>query len=284
MNLFTHENQNLSFKQKSKSKNQGQIRETESWSPTVVIDTISTGSAKIHVAREDLLPGGTKQRAIIPYLKLLESRGYTEFVYASPFCGFAQIALAVSASALGLKARIFCERNENTAYAKIAEGFGATVTFVDSLDAANVVTRAYASAKSDRYAIPLGFADAPYIEFMTEALEEQYRNLCEQIGHQPKRIWLPVGSGTLARIFAEIVNPFETELLCVNVRVLPDEDRRISGLQEMSNVSLENCEELFCEPALDLPPLPSNLNYDAKLWKHIVKSGQDGDLWWNVAR
>ena len=278
MNLITHD-----LKKTKAIRTRNQFRETEPWSPPVVVDTVCTGNAEIHVAREDLLPGGTKQRAIIPYLKFLESQGYKEFVYASPFCGFAQIALAVSASALNLKARIFCERNENTAYAKIAESFGATVTFVDSLEAADVVTRAYASAKTDRYAIPLGFADAPYIEFMTKALQEQYVNLCGQIGYTPKRIWLPVGSGTLARIFAEIV-AHETELLCVNVRVLPDEDHRISGLEYLSNVSLEKCDELFSEPALDLPPLPSNLNYDAKLWKHILKSGQNGDLWWNVAR
>ena len=258
-------------------------RESDAWSPPVVLDTVFAGKSQIYVAREDLLAGGTKQRAIIPYLKFLETQGYTEFVYASPFCGFAQIALAVSASAIGLKSRVFCERNENTTYASLAASHGATVTFIDSLADADAKTQEYADASSNRYAIPLGFADDAYIKFMTIALRREYKNLCEQLGEKPKRIWLPVGSGTLARIFADIVEPVECELLCVNVRVLSDDDTRISGLHDFENIQLMKSSERFCEPAAQLPPLPSNINYDAKLWKHIVASGQPGDLWWNVA-
>jgi hypothetical protein len=101
--------------------------------PDVVIDTLSVRGQKIYVARDDLLPGGTKQRACIPLLKSLSLQGYKEFIYASPFCGFAQIALAQACFELNLKCQIFCEtaaglpfpaRHE---FAQIAESFGAKV-------------------------------------------------------------------------------------------------------------------------------------------------------------
>ncbi len=65
------------------------------WSPDVILETRSIGNCDIWIAREDLLPGGTKQRAVIPYLRELSALGYRQLAYASPFCGYAQVALAV---------------------------------------------------------------------------------------------------------------------------------------------------------------------------------------------
>jgi hypothetical protein len=48
----------------------------------------------VNVVRDDLLLGGTKQRALV---KLIESNlGFNEFVYAGPSSGFAQVALTIS--------------------------------------------------------------------------------------------------------------------------------------------------------------------------------------------
>ena len=44
-------------------------------------------------------------------LFLLSPGGFEEFIYASPFCGFAQLALASAARAARRRCHIFCERS-----------------------------------------------------------------------------------------------------------------------------------------------------------------------------
>src|SRR6185295_15323322 len=55
------------------------------------------------VVRDDLLPGGTKRRA----LHVLFDE-HTEYVYAGPVYGYAQVALAYAAADACKKATIFC--------------------------------------------------------------------------------------------------------------------------------------------------------------------------------
>lgn len=57
----------------------------------------------IRVVRDDLLPGGTKQRASAPFIQDMVNIGYSHFVYASPFAGFAQVALAYTCRMLNVR-------------------------------------------------------------------------------------------------------------------------------------------------------------------------------------
>jgi hypothetical protein len=59
-----------------------------------VLTPLQIDAGTVHVVRDDLLPGGTKQRAVHAYLRDAIAGGATSFVYASPPPGFAQVALA----------------------------------------------------------------------------------------------------------------------------------------------------------------------------------------------
>ncbi|MBC7371584.1 MAG: hypothetical protein H7326_08470 [Bdellovibrionaceae bacterium] len=259
-------------------------------SPPVVLQKMKIANATCYIAREDLLEGGTKQRAIAPYLEDLVRAGYTHFIYASPFCGFAQVALAASARQLGLKVTIFSEHDPKQsdatsnphAFTQIAADFGAEIRLFRDLNSAELAAAEFARLHGRRYKIPLGFADASYLVHMKQKLSEQYRIICKAIG-TPKRFWLPVGSGTLARIFAEVV-PSTCQLVCVDVRVLRPDDPRLHFVADMPNVKWIQTPELFHETAEMKPALPSNVHYDAKLWRFFASQAQDGDIWWNVAR
>ncbi|RYZ79617.1 MAG: hypothetical protein EOP06_26860, partial [Proteobacteria bacterium] len=74
------------------------------------IEPLPIMSGSGFVVRDDLLIGGTKQRAIIPFITELRQQGYDNFFYASPFCGFAQIALATAVQLLGVECTIYCEK------------------------------------------------------------------------------------------------------------------------------------------------------------------------------
>jgi hypothetical protein len=260
------------------------------WAPKAVVEPLEIDVRTIHVVREDLLPGGTKQRAVVPFLNALRAHDYSEFVYASPFCGFAQVALAAGCQALGLKATIFCERDAGKQdpalheFSLLARSMGAKTILVDSLEQAENVAMSYSlSQERARYKIPLGFQHPDFHCELQKRVKRELMSIESILGKKQRRIRLPVGSGTLTRAFLAIV-PKEVELICVDVHVLDRKDARIRSIAEYENVTLLSAPEEFQEPAGILPKIPSNTYYDAKLWRLIRKLGQDGDLWWNVAR
>ena len=259
-------------------------------SPDVVIDILKTERGEIHVVRDDLLPGGTKQRACGPLLEELARQGFSEFVYASPFCGFAQIALAYTCRALGFSCTIFTETDlsrrgskQAHAFTKLAESFGARIELCESLVSAEERSERFALRSNGRNKIPLGFNCAEFTSAFETALTLQWNVIRRKLGKTPRRIWLPVGSGTLAGVFAQVL-PEEAKINCVNVHVLPDTDLRILALVRNPRFNVYSAPELFPECAQSKPVIPSNTHYDAKLWQFIAEHGEDGDLWWNVAR
>ncbi len=79
----------------------------------------------IIVARDDFLAGGTKMRFILPYLL---QRPESEFVYASPAYGYAQVALAHCARLIGKRATVFtAKRKQPHALTLQAKNAGAKI-------------------------------------------------------------------------------------------------------------------------------------------------------------
>ncbi|MGX7827927.1 hypothetical protein ACTG9Q_22845 [Actinokineospora sp. 24-640] len=253
--------------------------------PPAVLDTISTPAGAITVVREDLLPGGTKQRAVLPYLRELIAAGATSFVYASPAPGFAQVALAYVSARLGVPCTLFCDRigEEFHEFSLIAHSYGAAIHPSLSLKDAEEDAFTYARTTENCVKLPLGFGDARYLHHYGAALAREWEHITASLGHPPRRIWLPVGSATLATAFRKVLPP-EITLHCVNVRVLDDDDERLRGLANLPGVVVHRAREAFLEPCAHPVPVPSNVHYDAKLWPVISEHGHHQDLWWNVAR
>ena len=262
-----------------------------SLSPQIKIDDLATSYGQIYAIRDDLLQGGTKQRAVIPFLKDRRARGYREFVYASPFSGFAQVALAAACAQLKYPCTIFCEQDNSKdapshsmhEFSKLAESLGANVRLVSSFQEADARARIYCYENTDRLEIPLGFDCQEYKDCLRAALASQLQYIITELGGLPAAFWLPVGSGTLGNVFRDLLP--ETVLLnCVNVRVLAETDSRLQQLAKRPNVFMYRAPEIFSESVHHLPPIPSNAFYDAKLWQFICRKGMNGDVWWNVAR
>ncbi|GGN28745.1 hypothetical protein GCM10011609_85190 [Lentzea pudingi] len=254
-------------------------------SPDVVIDRLLVDGGVAAVAREDLLTGGTKQRAIIPYLQQFMSEGATAFVYASPAPGFAQVALAHSTGLLGVECFLFCETHAGNfhEYALLAETYGAKIRACASLDDAEREAAEFTSEDPLKIKLPLGFGSPDYISHLQRALTLEWTHVVEELGGEPRALWLPVGSGTLATTFREILSSSVT-VHCVDVRVLDVNDSRIRRLAATQGVVMHRSEQMFMEAANVSPPVPSNAYYDAKLWPLVKVQANHGDLWWNVAR
>lgn len=260
------------------------------FSPMAVVERIKHNAKTFYVVRDDLLPGGSKQRACVPLLKGLHKKGAQHFLYASPFAGFAQVALAFAAQQINLSCHLFCEEDKTNsmplqkhAFTLLAEKFGAQITVVSTLNEAEALAENEARKKTSNYKIPLGFNCEEFISEFEIQLREQWAHITKKMGLTPKRVWLPVGSGTLLSVIRRIV-PNSTEINCVDVCVLSDQDPRIQAVKNDPRVNYFKTPEKFYQLAEQPPSIPSNIHYDAKLWRHLVEFGQMDDLWWNVAR
>lgn len=257
-------------------------------SPPVVLQAIRLEQRRtIWVARDDQLPGGTKQRACAPFLQELSDGGYSTFLYASPFSGFAQVALAFVCAKLNLKCVIACERDPTTgelhAFSRLAESFGAKIVVVSSLMEAEAVSLEIEARSAGAFKIPLGFDCERYRELLGIQLRKEILRAYQLLNKTPQRLWVSLGSGTLVRTFDRLL-PRETSICAVNVHVLVESDPRIVAASAMARVQLFAAPMRFCEPARSPPNIPSNAFYDAKLWEFLADYARDGDLWWNVAR
>jgi hypothetical protein len=254
----------------------------------VKIDRISLDNNRsIYVLRDDLLPAGTKQRAVTPFLRQMHNQGIRQVVYASPFAGFAQVALAVGCQEIGLACHLFCERDPSrpglTAhrFTELARENGALISLTESLEEAEIGARDFALS-TQAQKIPLGFQSHEFEELFQSVVREVLSAAHGLIGHPPNHTWLPVGSGTLTRAFRRAAPGMK--LCCVDVHVLPPNDLRLQALRSLPGIRHYSAPLRFQDPADHLPPVPSNLHYDAKLWALLEAEAEDGDLWWNVAR
>jgi hypothetical protein len=214
----------------------------------------------ILVVRDDVLPGGTKSRALS---KLL--RPGKEYVYATPAYGYAQIALAITCRQIGAKATVFVakrkELHPRTMEAKIA---GASIQQVPN-GYMNVV-----KARAREYCETYGATLLPFgldFEDMRQALKE----VALSIKISPSEVWTVAGSGTLSR---------SLQMAWPNAKFRAI---RIGAQCNVGKAVLFTAPEKFEESAKASPPFPSCDNYDAKAWQFIRKYAKPGALFWNVA-
>lgn len=214
----------------------------------------------ILVVREDLIPGGTKARAI-PVL----FNGAQEYVYASPVFGYAQIALAHAASQNGKKALIFCARRSikhpNTIAAYQA---GANVFQVDCGYMTVVTARAkeYCDRTPTAKLLPFGLDDPAFIAELTR----QARSLPVK----PKEVWCAAGSGVLSRALGAAWPKARINAV------------RVGAEPNVGNAALWSAPEKYEQPAQIKPPFPSCVNYDAKVWRFVKAHANPGALFWNL--
>ncbi len=256
----------------------------------VSLDRVSVQRGSLGVVRDDRLFGGTKQRAAVPYLRRKKEEGAAEFVYASPFCGFAQVAIAAAAKEVGCRVTLFCEQDVTQtetgrlhAFSQLAAEQGAKVVTVASLAEAESSARAYAEKAGNRLKIPLGLDCPVFRARLREEISLCWTDLVQKSRRAPDALWVAAGSGTIGQVMRDVL-PSSVELKLVDVGVLPADDPRLQALRARKRVSWMRSPESFFQPALSRPPVPSNAHYDAKLWRYLFTEASDGDVWWNIAR
>lgn len=229
------------------------------WNPTPVLETIGD----YVVVRDDVLPGGTKQRGLIPFMM---NHPCTEFVYASPAYGYAQIAMAISARQTGKQATIFTARRRTLHPLTIkAHKLGAKIIQVPN-GYLNVVQK-----RASDYALMKGAFYMPFGANVRE-IGASITEAARLIPLTPEEVWTVSGSGTLTRAL-QVAWPgarFHTVIIG---------KRSINTGSSTTYIAPES----FEQPAQYRPPFPSCKNYDAKAWRFFRHYAGKGALFWNVA-
>jgi hypothetical protein len=214
------------------------------------------------VVRDDLLPGGTKRRAL--HVLLDE---HDEYVYASPVQGAAQLALAYVCRDAQKQAIILCaQRKVLHPFTLDAQRIGAKILEVPMGFLSHVQSKAStycAQQPNVRKLLPFGLDHPDVIAAMAD--------LARALPVMPTEVWSITSSGVLSRAL-QLAWPAAT-FYGVRVGAAPHAGR--------AHVFI--APEKFDQKAKILPPYPSNIYYDAKLWRFVTQHASPGALVWNVA-
>lgn len=219
------------------------------------------------VVRDDLLPGGTKRRAFLPYIS--SKPDIEEWVYASPRFGYAQLALAYICKDLDKKATVIVPKGKRSWLTDKSEALGANVIEVPMgfLTHCNSVAEKYTTTHKKCSLLPFG-GDHPIIV-------EAIHRVASKLPINPTEIWTVISSGVLSRGLQKTW----PHAKFYGVKIGHNTTQREQGKAIIHNSQYSFAQE--CKIA-ERPPFPSSLTYDSKAWTFIKKFGAKGALFWNV--
>ena len=207
-----------------------------------------------YILRDDLLPGGTKRRA----LSLLPSS--KDVFYAGTTMGHGALALAHACADNGKQAHIYigCE-DDHPMIAKL-EKAGAAVHLYPPMPIANLHSLAVHDAKGSTV-FPPGF-DMP--EF-----EEALRRSVTDLDVSPySEIWTVSVTGVLTRSLK---------------KAFPAKTFKTVSVVKSNDSCDFMAPEKYHQPAKNPPPYPACTYTDSKIWQFVLAHAAPNALIWNTA-
>lgn len=216
------------------------------------------------VVRDDLVPGGSKARALYAMLK---DRQFGSVAYAGDRFGFGPIALASVSYALGIEALlVFPSGPSHSPTIEAVLAFPNVEVILDQ--ASTTQKQAFLRAQEiastrGAHLFPVGFDTPEFVQALC--------NVAVSIT-APMQAWSLAGSGCLSRAL-QLAWP-DTEIHAVSM-----------GFPHvrLGRAIVHSPAERYDEIATVRPPYPSAEYYDAKIWSVVSAHGADDALIWNVA-
>lgn len=253
------------------------------------LSTELAASVPVYVINDRYL-GGTKARAITSYLKTKINEGYRDFVYAGPTGGAGFMTIATGASALGMRSTFFLCGTNNERVDLVRKLGSKVFTHFRNLREASQAACKHIFRYKDAYQVPFGVDDEVFGDALFNSIAEDVERLTP-----PRRVWVAVGSGCVLKalmkvwpdaVFATVeVGKF---LTWEGLREPPGEVWRNNPIAIPRATSVDgrltvyHHPSRFAEPARIVPPYPSLLNYDAKVWEYVCTHAEAWDVVWNV--
>jgi hypothetical protein len=240
--------------------------------PKIIIDPVTWENKTFNVVRDDLLPGGTKQRGHNIIAKISQN----EVVYAGPWNGFAQVALSIACKMHKKKATIFMTRSDYKTNIR-ARMYGGNIREIPNSTLKELQNKAQQYAiEHDAFVMPFGFDSDEFRLELRERLKEALEGNTLLNRSFDGTIWLAAGSATLLNVLYSVFPNAKFQVVQVGKKIWNDQ-------LDLSRTKLYIAPEKFYEDAKLLPPYPHASTYDAKLWRFVIEYGSNGDVIWNVA-
>lgn len=220
---------------------------------------------------DSVLPGGTKQRAIMDLLS--HNWNAKTFYYAGPITGMACVAISYACSLVGKKCHLFLQGYHNN-HRKIIGNYGGVIDkFTGSMK--DLREKIDSVVTNTDYVLPFGMDNVIFIEGLISALRQATASVI-----QPKRCWLVAGSGVLLRALAAVWPSTQFHVVQVGRSIYYD---------TFSDDILDRCvfytsQTPFSKPTRAKVPYDTILEYDGKVWEFIPSNAQPGDYIWNVGK
>lgn len=246
----------------------------EIYDPDIFIQKID----KINIIRDDIIIGGTKFRAAIPFIKnLLSDKSINELIYFGASNGIAQLALSYCLYLLksNVKLTIFFQQT------KMVDAVGLSNTsklvyyntnyifYPEPMKLIWPKMDIYASKNKNSVMIPFGLDDDYFKQLLEDALKEKLANL------KIEKLWLVAGSATLLSILMKILDKTFFNVVQVGKSIKLDNFDKSRIKLYVSKYRLY--EQINCKI-----PYPTLKSYDGKIWE-FANEFQEGDFIWNVA-
>jgi hypothetical protein len=176
--------------------------------PKIILSEAAHEGKKFTVVRDDLLPGGTKQRAH----NIVNQYTENEVVYAGPWNGFAQVALAIACKLHGKVATIFMSRDDYWTNIR-AKMYGANIktALVQGVQGVHGVHGASLKELQSGAQAYARTANAHLLEFGFDSAEfkqELYARIVEAGSALDREfdgaVWMVAGSATLLNVLYKV--------------------------------------------------------------------------------
>lgn len=249
---------------------------TENYNPKLKITDVIYKNKKFKVLDDSYLIGGTKQRALVPFLNIIPEKN---IVYAGPSTGYAQVALAYSGKIVNKNIVLFFSSfSKKFELTKKAKKLNPTIEIIilnKSLKNIEKDAEDYCKKNKSCYLIPFGGRFPAYTQLLSKKIIEAYS---KKEREKVKRLWLVIGSAAVLTALYDVFPNAYFFPVQVGRKVYQDiiDIKRTKWPPYISKIN-------FIDNAIKQPSYKTVKNYDAKLWEFVEKYGKNGDYIWNVA-
>ncbi len=210
---------------------------------------------QFYIAREDLLPGGTKRRALLRWLPEIKT---DHFIYAGSVYGAGGWALAEACRDLGFRCTLALSKSEYRPH--WLDRIDCTIEWHDPQPVQDIL----AIYKDHPGLLPLGFDDDAFRTHLSDIFRTVDVSAFSEV-------WMSCVSGTMLRAAQDAWPTTPLNAVCV---------AKHHG--DIGKARKYDAAEKYHQAARYPPPYSAHAFSDAKTWIHAKESGLSGGLIWNT--
>lgn len=251
------------------------------YDPAIYIKPIKYSGIKLNIIREDVLVGGTKSRAVIPYIQnlTLQDPTITGLIYLGATNGYAQVAFANALNLLksDINLRIYTQPinlPDAKKIIKLASSLYHNLVYVSlnkPMREIWPIIDKWIDNNPSYKLIEFGLRDNLYENLLYESLSVHLSEYIDII----KTMWLVIGSGAIfSTLYRILPNTFFNIVQVGKVYDLEAYDKSRYKLHVSSYKLYKNIDIKI--------PYPTTSSYDGKIWE-FRDQFKNGDWIWNVA-